>query len=103
MSSTIRLFVCRVFRHYKQQDYARMFERVTPDTRERVIVYRALYGDQVTWCRPKTMFDEPGRFTALETETQVEVVTDTRVLHTETMHTYRLTSEMQLGCIKSYQ
>jgi hypothetical protein len=47
-----------LYRHYKGNDY-QVFQVVThSETREKLVVYRCLYGDCSWWVRPLAMFLE---------------------------------------------
>jgi hypothetical protein len=87
---TMASFSCRVLRHYKGQLYAKLFECRTPDTSELVVVYRALYGEHATWCRPRDMFVQPERFALQDDSRQIVLEQGTTVTHTETEKKYRV-------------
>lgn len=62
-----------IYRHYKGQLYEVLDVAQHSETEERVVVYRALYGDYGLWVRPLEMFceqvivsDEPVARFALE-------------------------------------
>ena len=44
------------YRHFKGNMYALVDEATHTETGERLIVYKALYGDGKVWCRPYDMF-----------------------------------------------
>ena len=44
------------YRHYKNKDYYVIGCAIHTETGEEFIVYRALYGDEQLWIRPKSMF-----------------------------------------------
>lgn len=46
------------YRHYKGNDYEVIGEARHSETLERLVVYRALYGEHGLWVRPKAMFLE---------------------------------------------
>jgi hypothetical protein len=46
------------YRHFKGGEYAVIGEATHSETGERLIVYRALYGEQGLWVRPYAMFFE---------------------------------------------
>lgn len=46
------------YRHYKGRDYQVLGCAKHTETGEELVVYRALYGEQELWARPKTMFSE---------------------------------------------
>jgi len=47
-----------LYRHYKGNDYEVLGVATHSETEERVVVYRALYGEFGLWVRPLAMFDE---------------------------------------------
>ena len=47
-----------LYRHYKGNDYEVLGVATHSETDERVVVYRALYGEFGLWVRPLTMFEE---------------------------------------------
>jgi len=47
-----------VYEHYKGNRYHVLGEATHSETQEKMIVYRALYGDSELWVRPATMFFE---------------------------------------------
>ena len=44
------------YRHFKGKEYQILAVATHTETRERVVVYQALYGDYSVWVRPLTMF-----------------------------------------------
>jgi len=46
------------YRHYKGNEYEVIGEALHSETLERLVVYRALYGEQGLWVRPTAMFQE---------------------------------------------
>jgi hypothetical protein len=46
------------YRHYKGNDYLVLHLARHSETREPVVVYRALYGERGLWVRPAAMFTE---------------------------------------------
>jgi hypothetical protein len=46
------------YRHYKGNEYEVIGVAKHSETLEEMIVYRALYGENVLWVRPKGMFFE---------------------------------------------
>ena len=46
----------RVYRHFKGKYYYGIDEAVDTETRETVVIYRALYGDYGLFVRPESMF-----------------------------------------------
>jgi|GEM_PF-61124 len=47
-----------LYRHYKGKDYRVVEVATHSESRERLVVYRALYGDFGMWARPLEMFNE---------------------------------------------
>lgn len=46
------------YRHYKGNDYLVLCVAAHSETQERMVVYKALYGDGGVWVRPLNMFFE---------------------------------------------
>ena len=46
------------YRHYKGKEYLVLCEATHSETLERLVVYKALYGDGGIWVRPFDMFFE---------------------------------------------
>jgi hypothetical protein len=46
------------YRHYKGNEYQVLGIATHSETEEKVVVYRALYGDRGLWVRPLAMFCE---------------------------------------------
>lgn len=46
------------YRHYKNKDYEVIGVAKHSETLEDMVVYKALYGDQILWVRPLKMFCE---------------------------------------------
>lgn len=47
-----------LYRHYKGNDYQVIGTAGHTETEERLVVYRALYGERGLWVRPLSMFIE---------------------------------------------
>ena len=47
-----------IYRHYKGNLYEVLMTAQHSETQERMVVYRALYGEKGTWVRPYNMFVE---------------------------------------------
>jgi hypothetical protein len=47
------------YRHYKGKEYQVLGCAKHTETEEEFVVYRALYGEQGLWVRPKSLFLEP--------------------------------------------
>ena len=47
------------YRHFKGNEYEVIGIAKDSETMEEVVVYRALYGEQGLWIRPRAMFLEP--------------------------------------------
>ena len=45
-----------IYKHFKGNMYTLVDEATHTETGERLIVYKALYGDGKVWCRPYDMF-----------------------------------------------
>lgn len=48
-----------VVRHFKGNEYEILCFATDSETREEMVVYRALYGERGVWVRPKEMFFSP--------------------------------------------
>ena len=48
-----------IVRHFKGNRYEILHFAKDSETREEVVVYRALYGERGVWVRPKEMFFSP--------------------------------------------
>ena len=46
------------YRHFKGNEYELLFLATNSETRERMVVYRALYGEGGLWVRPAAMWNE---------------------------------------------
>lgn len=46
------------YRHFKGGEYELLFVATHSETREPMVVYRALYGERGIWVRPAAMWDE---------------------------------------------
>lgn len=47
-----------IYVHYKGNEYEVMDIATHSETEEKMVVYRALYGERGVWVRPLSMFDE---------------------------------------------
>jgi len=47
-----------IYRHFKGKEYELLYTATDSETREEVVVYRALYGECGVWVRPKRMWNE---------------------------------------------
>ncbi len=47
-----------LYRHYKGKQYEVVGEARHSETMEKLVVYRAMYGNYGLWVRPKEMFEE---------------------------------------------
>ena len=47
-----------IYRHFKGNDYQVLYLARHSETREEMVVYRALYGDFGLWVRPARMWNE---------------------------------------------
>ena len=47
-----------IFRHFKGNYYAALAIAKDSETKEEVVVYRALYGEGALWVRPRRMWEE---------------------------------------------
>ena len=50
------VIVGKVYKHYKGDLYLVESIAYNSETEEKMVVYRALYGDNKLWCRPYSMF-----------------------------------------------
>ena len=46
------------YRHFKGNEYEVLFVATHSETREPMVVYRALYGEMGLWVRPASMWNE---------------------------------------------
>lgn len=46
------------YRHFKGNEYEVLYLATHSETREPMVVYRALYGEQGVWVRPASMWNE---------------------------------------------
>lgn len=46
------------YRHYKGNEYLVLYNATHSETRERMVVYQALYGEGGIWVRPADMWNE---------------------------------------------
>ena len=47
-----------IYRHYKGNEYELLYIANHSETLEKMVVYKALYGDGEIWVRPLSMWDE---------------------------------------------
>lgn len=47
-----------IYRHYKGKEYELLYIANHSETLEKMVVYKALYGDGEIWVRPLSMWDE---------------------------------------------
>lgn len=46
------------YRHFKGKEYEALYIATHSETREEMVVYRALYGERGVWVRPASMWNE---------------------------------------------
>ena len=46
------------YRHFKGKEYEVLYIATHSETREAMVVYRALYGERGVWVRPASMWNE---------------------------------------------
>ncbi|MBQ9922247.1 MAG: DUF1653 domain-containing protein [Clostridia bacterium] len=46
------------YRHYKGNEYELLFIANHSETLEKLVIYKALYGEGEVWARPLSMWDE---------------------------------------------
>ena len=46
------------YRHFKGKEYEVLYIATNSETREEMVVYRALYGERGVWVRPASMWNE---------------------------------------------
>lgn len=46
------------YRHFKGKEYEALYIATHSETREKMVVYRALYGERGVWVRPASMWNE---------------------------------------------
>lgn len=46
------------YEHYKKKPYEVLGIGIHSETQEEYVIYKALYGDEIVWLRPKAMFLE---------------------------------------------
>ena len=46
------------YRHFKGKEYEGLYIATHSETREEMVVYRALYGERGVWVRPASMWNE---------------------------------------------
>ena len=47
-----------IYKHYKGNKYELLYIANHSETLEKMVVYKALYGDEEIWVRPLSMWDE---------------------------------------------
>lgn len=47
-----------IYRHFKGNEYEVLYTAIHSETLEKMVVYRALYGEHEIWVRPASMWDE---------------------------------------------
>ncbi len=47
-----------IYRHFKGNEYEVLFVATHSETLEKMVVYRALYGERGIWVRPASMWNE---------------------------------------------
>ena len=57
-----------IYRHYKGNLYELLYIASHSETLEKVVVYKALYGEGGIWVRPLYMWDEKVKVNGKETE-----------------------------------
>lgn len=53
-----KIMVPGIYQHYKGNRYLTLALATDTETGEKMVVYRALYGDLQVWCRPAKMWHE---------------------------------------------
>jgi len=56
------------YKHYKGNDYEVLHIAKHSETQEDMVVYRALYGENIVWVRPKSMWNEIVEFNGKKTK-----------------------------------
>jgi len=62
------ILIGRMYRHYKNKDYIIIDIAQHSETLEKLVVYKALYGENLTWVRPYDMFIENVEYNGEVTE-----------------------------------
>ena len=65
LSETAKKLELGKYRHSKGNYYEVLGVVIHSETLEEMVLYKALYGEQLLWVRPLAMFLEKGRFTYL--------------------------------------
>lgn len=47
-----------IYKHYKENEYQLLYVATHSETMEKMVVYRALYGEFGIWVRPASMWNE---------------------------------------------
>lgn len=51
-----------IYKHFKGNKYEVLTTAIHSETLEEMVVYKALYGDEKIWVRPKSMWNEQVEF-----------------------------------------
>ena len=55
----MNLIALGIYRHYKGNQYEVVGFAKHSETLEEMVIYKALYGEQATWVRPLSMWNNP--------------------------------------------